>query len=44
MGLPATFGYDDRLGRNMAVDVRGITEALGSVYGADALLRESRGR
>ena len=27
-GLARDFGYDDRLGRNIAVDVRGITEAL----------------
>jgi hypothetical protein len=43
-GLARDFGYDDRLGRNICVDVRGITEALASVYRADALLRELRGR
>ena len=43
-GLARDFGYDDRLGRNIAVDVRGITEALRSIYHADALLRELRGR
>ena len=42
-GLARDFGYDDRLGRNIAVDVRGITEALRSIYGADALLKELRG-
>jgi hypothetical protein len=43
-GLARDFGYDDRLGRNIAVDVRGITEALHSIYGADQLLGELRGR
>jgi hypothetical protein len=43
-GLARDFGYDDRLGRNIAVDVRGITEALRSIYRADELLRELRGR
>ena len=43
-GLARDFGYDDRFGRNIAVDVRGITEALRSIYRADAILRELRGR
>ena len=43
-GLARDFGYDDRLGRNIAVDVRAISEALRSVYKADELLRELRGR
>ncbi len=43
-GLARDFGYDDRQGRNIAVDVRGITEALRSIYHADALLAELRGR
>ena len=43
-GLARDFGYDDRLGRNIAVDVRGITEALRSIYHADELLGELRGR
>jgi hypothetical protein len=43
-GLARDFGYDDRLGRHIAVDVRGISEALRSVYKADALLEELRGR
>jgi hypothetical protein len=43
-GLARDFGYDDRLGRNIAVDVRGITEALRSIYAADELLAELRGR
>ena len=42
-GLARDFGYDDRLGRNIAVDVRGITEALRSIYKADTLLAELRG-
>ncbi|MGP0063162.1 MAG: S46 family peptidase [Isosphaeraceae bacterium] len=43
-GLARDFGYDDRFGRNIAVDVRGITKALRSIYRADAILRELRGR
>ena len=43
-GLARDFGYDDRLGRHIAVDVRAISEALRSVYKADALLEELRGR
>ncbi|MFO0890365.1 MAG: S46 family peptidase [Isosphaeraceae bacterium] len=43
-GLARDFGYDDRQGRNIAVDVRAITEALRSVYHAEALLSELRGR
>ena len=43
-GLARDFGYDDRLGRNIAVDVRGISEALRSIYGAEALLGELRRR
>ena len=43
-GLARDFGYDDRRGRHIAVDVRGITEALRSVYQADALVAELRGR
>jgi Peptidase S46 len=43
-GLARDFGYDDRQGRNIAVDVRAITEALRSVYHADSVLRELRGR
>lgn len=39
-GLARDFGYDDRQGRNIAVDVRGIAEALRSIYHADALLQE----
>src|SRR5262245_52035176 len=42
-GLARDFGYDDRLGRNIAVDVRAITEALKSIYAADTLLTELRG-
>ncbi len=43
-GLARDFVYDDRQGRNIAVDVRGITEALRSIYRADELLGELRGR
>jgi Peptidase S46 len=43
-GLARDFGYDDRLGRNIAVDVRGITEALRSIYHAEVLLRELQRR
>jgi hypothetical protein len=43
-GLARDFGYDDRQGRNIAVDVRSITEALRSVYHAEALLKELCGR
>ena len=43
-GLARDYGYDDRAGRNIAVDVRAITEALRSIYHADALVRELRGR
>ncbi len=43
-GLARDFGYDDRLGRHIAVDVRAISEALRSVYKADELLRELRGK
>ena len=42
-GLARDFGYDDRLGRNIAVDVRSITQALHSIYSADTLLDELRG-
>jgi Peptidase S46 len=43
-GLSRDFGYDDRQGRNIAVDVRAITEALRSVYHADSIPRELRSR
>ena len=43
-GLARDFGYDERQGRHIAVDVRGITEALRSVYKADALVAELRGK
>ncbi len=43
-GLVRDFGYDERQGRHIAVDVRGITEALRAVYRADALVAELRGR
>ncbi|QDV32552.1 S46 family peptidase [Tautonia plasticadhaerens] len=37
------FGYDDSLARAVSVDSRVIAEALGSVYRAEALLRELTG-
>jgi V8-like Glu-specific endopeptidase len=43
-GLARDFGYDDRLARNIAVDVRGITEALRAVYRTEDLLRELQNR
>ncbi len=43
-GLARDFGYDDRLGRHIAVDVRAISEVLRTVYRAEELLRELRGR
>jgi hypothetical protein len=43
-GLARDFGYEDRLGRHISVDVRAISEALRAVYKADALLQELRSR
>jgi hypothetical protein len=43
-GLARDFGFDGRLGRNIAADVRGTTEALRAVYRADGLLRELQDR
>ena len=42
-GLARDFGYDDRLGRNIAVDVRALTTALRSIYNAEGLLGELQG-
>ena len=42
--LVLDFGYDDRLARAVAVDSRGIVEALRSVYKADELVQELTGR
>jgi hypothetical protein len=38
--LPRNFFYEDKVGRNVAVDVRGIQEALRNLYGATALADE----
>jgi hypothetical protein len=38
--LPRNFFFDDKAGRNVSVDVRGIQEALGNLYGATALADE----
>jgi hypothetical protein len=42
--LPGYFIYDDVVSRAVAVDVRGMLEALRVVYGADALVKELRGK
>jgi hypothetical protein len=42
--LPAYFVYDGRDNRAVAVDVRGMMEALRKVYGADALAAELIGK
>ena len=42
-GLARDFGYDDRLGRNIAVDVRALTTVLRSIYNAEGLLGEMQG-
>lgn len=42
--LPWRFAYDDRIGRSISVDSRGIIEALRSIYGAGALADELTGR
>jgi S1-C subfamily serine protease len=38
--LPGDYIYLDEVARSVAVDVRGIVEALRSVYGADRLVGE----
>lgn len=38
--LPWRFAYEDRIGRSISVDARGIIEALRSIYGANALVDE----
>jgi hypothetical protein len=38
--LPRNLFYEDKVGRNIAVDVRGIQEALRNLYGATALADE----
>jgi hypothetical protein len=42
--LVLDFGYDDRQARAVAVDSRGIIEALRSIYHADRLVEELTGR
>ena len=42
--LVLDFGYDDRQARAIAVDSRGIIEALRSIYHADRLVAELTGR
>ena len=42
--LVLDFGYEDEVARAVAVDSRGIIEALGSIYHADRLLDELRVR
>jgi peptidase S46-like protein len=38
--LPWRFAYEDKIGRSISVDARGIIEALRSIYGANALVDE----
>jgi hypothetical protein len=38
--LPWRFAYEDRLGRSISVDSRGVIEALRNIYGANALADE----
>ncbi len=42
--LVLDFGYDDRVARAIAVDSRGIMEALRTIYHADRLVNELSGR
>jgi hypothetical protein len=42
--LVLDFGYDDQLARAVAVDSRGILEALRSIYHADRLVKELAGQ
>jgi hypothetical protein len=41
--LPWRFAYEDRIGRSISVDSRGIIEALRAIYGASALADELTG-
>ena len=41
--LPWNLAYDDRIGRSVQVDSRGIIEALRTIYHADALANELTG-
>jgi hypothetical protein len=42
--LPWAFAYDDRQGRAISVDSRGMMEAFKTVYKAEALVNELKGR
>ncbi len=42
--LPWNFVYEDKIGRSLHVDSRGIMEALRHIYGADALADELTGK
>jgi threonine synthase len=41
--LPWNFAYNDKQGRSVQVDSRGIIEALRKVYGAEGLAHELTG-
>ena len=41
--LPWNFMYSDAIGRSVAVDARGISEALRNIYGATELADELAG-
>jgi hypothetical protein len=43
-GVADNFAYSDEQARAIAVDSRAIMEALGKIYGADALVAELRGK
>ena len=43
-GLVRNFVYDETRARNVAVDSRGIVEAMRSIYGADELVKELTGK
>jgi hypothetical protein len=43
-GLVRNFVYDEVRARNVAVDSRGMLEALRKIYGADALVAELVGK
>jgi hypothetical protein len=42
--LPWNFAFDDKVGRAVSVDARGIQEALRKIYGAEALADELKGK
>jgi hypothetical protein len=42
--LPWNFVYDDKVGRGLSVDSRGIQESLRKIYGAHVLADELMGR